>query len=60
MTKLEEFKKNINGANVNVIGIGISNMPLIRLLVKLGAKAVSYTHLIEWEQEVAPRMGRVS
>ena len=42
MTKLEEFKKNINGANVNVIGIGISNMPLIRLLVKLGAKVTAF------------------
>lgn len=35
--KLEEFKKNINNKNVTVLGIGISNLPLIRFLVKNGA-----------------------
>lgn len=42
MTKLEEFKQNIKGKNVNVIGIGISNMPLIKLLVKLGANVTAF------------------
>ena len=42
MTKLEEFKQNINGKKVNVIGIGISNMPLIKLLVKLGADVTAF------------------
>lgn len=42
MTKLEEFEQNIKGKNVNVIGIGISNMPLIKLLVKLGAKVTAF------------------
>lgn len=36
--KLEEFKKNIAGKNVAVIGIGISNIPAIKYLIKLGAK----------------------
>lgn len=37
MTKLEEFKQNIKGKTVTVIGIGISNLPLIQYLVSLGA-----------------------
>ncbi len=37
MSKLEEFKQNMNGASVDVIGIGISNLPLIKYLVTLGA-----------------------
>lgn len=31
--KLEEFKAEIKGKNVTVLGIGISNLPLIRFLV---------------------------
>lgn len=42
MTNLDKFKQNIKGKNVNVIGIGISNMPLIKLLVKLGAKVTAF------------------
>ena len=42
MTKSDEFKRYIKGKNVNVIGIGISNMPLIRLLVKLGANVSAF------------------
>ena len=42
MTKLDKFKQNIKGKNVNVIGIGISNMPLIKLLVKLGANVTAF------------------
>ncbi len=37
MTRTEEFKKNICGKKVTVIGIGISNLPLIKYLVSLGA-----------------------
>ena len=37
MTKLEEFKQNIKGKRVTVIGIGISNLPLIKYLVSNGA-----------------------
>lgn len=40
MTKLEEFKQNIKGKTVTVIGIGISNLPLIKYLVSLGAGEV--------------------
>lgn len=36
--KLENFKKNMKGKSVTVLGIGISNLPLIKYLVKLGAK----------------------
>ena len=41
MTKLEEFKQNIKGKNVTVIGIGISNLPLIKYLVSLGASVTA-------------------
>lgn len=41
MTKLEEFKQNIKGRNVTVIGIGISNLPLIKYLVSLGANVTA-------------------
>ena len=41
MTKLEEFKQNIKGKNVTVIGIGISNLPLIKYLVSLGANVTA-------------------
>lgn len=37
MTKLDEFKQNIKGKTVTVIGIGISNLPLIKYLAALGA-----------------------
>lgn len=37
MTKLDEFKNSVNGKNITVIGIGISNLPLIKYLVSLGA-----------------------
>ena len=32
--KLEEFKVNIKGKKIDVIGIGISNVPLIKFLAK--------------------------
>ena len=35
--KLEEFKRNIKGEKVAIIGIGISNVPLIEYLYNLGA-----------------------
>lgn len=40
MTKLEEFKQNIKGKTITVIGIGVSNLPLIKYLVALGAGEV--------------------
>lgn len=41
MSKIDEFKKNMNGRNVTVIGIGISNIPLIKYLTKLGANVTA-------------------
>ena len=35
--KLIEFKKNIEGKRVAVIGLGVSNIPLVRYLLKLNA-----------------------
>lgn len=37
-----EFKKFINGKNVAVVGIGVSNIPLINFLVKLGANVTGF------------------
>lgn len=49
MTKLEEFKQNIKGKNVTVIGIGISNLPLIKYLTALGANVTACDkHDKEW------------
>lgn len=36
--KLNEFKNDIKGKNVAVLGIGISNIPAIKYLISLGAK----------------------
>ncbi len=40
--KLTEFKESIKGKKVSVIGIGISNTPLIKYLVKLGAVVTAH------------------
>lgn len=37
-----EFKKFINKKNVAVVGIGVSNIPLINFLVKLGADVTAF------------------
>lgn len=39
--KLEQFKKDIKNKDVRVIGIGISNIPLIKYLVMLGANVTA-------------------
>lgn len=36
------FKQEIAGKRVAVVGIGVSNIPLIRFLVKLGAKVTAF------------------
>lgn len=41
MNKLDEFKYNVAGKNIIVIGIGISNLPLIKYLVSLGANVTA-------------------
>lgn len=49
MTKADLFKENIKGKNITVIGIGISNMPLIEYLVKAGANVTACdAHDSEW------------
>ena len=40
--KVEKFKEYISGKNVSVIGIGISNRPLIKYLVSLGAYVTAH------------------
>ena len=42
MKDFNEFKKFINGKKVAVVGIGVSNMPLINFLVKLGANVTAF------------------
>lgn len=37
MTKLDEFKTGVKDKDITVIGIGISNLPLIKYLAELGA-----------------------
>jgi len=37
-----EFKTYIKGKNVGVVGIGVSNIPLIRFLVQLGAEVSAF------------------
>ncbi|MGL5085031.1 MAG: UDP-N-acetylmuramoyl-L-alanine--D-glutamate ligase, partial [Clostridium sp.] len=38
----KEFKSFIKNKNVAVVGIGVSNIPLINFLVKLGAKVTAF------------------
>lgn len=41
MTKFEKFLADMKGKTVSLVGVGISNKPLIRLLVDAGAKVVA-------------------
>ena len=38
----EEFKSFIKGKNVAVVGIGVSNIPLINFLLTLGATVTAF------------------
>lgn len=42
MTKFEEFKEKIKGKKVAVLGLGVSNLPAVLYLNKLGA--IIYVH----------------
>ena len=42
MREFKEFKSFINGKNVAVVGIGVSNIPLINFLVKLGDEVTAF------------------
>lgn len=44
-----EFKEYINNKNVAVVGIGVSNIPLIHFLLKLGAKVTAFDKKTEEE-----------
>lgn len=44
-----EFKEFIKNKNVAVVGIGVSNIPLINFLVKLGAKVTAFDKKTEEE-----------
>ena len=39
---VQEFKKEVEGKTVAVVGIGVSNIPLIRFLVQCGARVIAY------------------
>ena len=38
----DEFKAFIKGKKVGVVGIGVSNTPLIKMLVNLGAAVIAF------------------
>lgn len=44
-----EFKKYIDGKKVGVLGIGVSNQPLIQFLVQLGAEVTAFDKKTEVE-----------
>ena len=41
MTKFDEFVQGVNGKDITVIGIGISNLPLIKFLAEHGANVTA-------------------
>ena len=45
----KEFKKFIKGKKVGVVGIGVSNIPLINFLLDLGAKVTAFDKKTEEE-----------
>lgn len=48
-----EFKSSVLGKNISVIGVGISNRPLIKLLVEAGAKVTAY------DRRTAEQLGEI-
>ena len=49
MSKFESFKKYVSGKDITVVGIGISNMPLIELLKNSGANVTACDKKTEQE-----------
>ena len=47
--KFNAFKKYVNGKKISVLGIGISNIPLIRFLCENGAKVTACDRKTETE-----------
>lgn len=54
MTLFEQFSKKMNGINVAVIGIGVSNRPLISLLARAGA------HITACDKKTAEQLGEIA
>lgn len=52
--QFSEFKEFIKGKNVAVVGIGVSNIPLIRFLVKLGAVVTAF------DQKTREELGEIA
>jgi len=50
---VNEFKKAINNENIAVIGVGISNVPLIKFLLKNGAKVTAF------DKKTPDKLGKV-
>ena len=42
MKHLERFKKDICGRSVGVVGVGVSNKPIIEMLLKMGVKVYAF------------------
>ena len=42
ISKFDEFLKNVRNTRVDVVGIGISNTPVIKLLAAAGAYVTAY------------------
>ena len=38
----QEFKNYIKGKKVAVVGVGVSNIPLIKFLIELGASVTAF------------------
>ena len=42
MEHLERFKKDIGGKSVGVVGVGISNKPIIEMLCGMGVQVYAF------------------
>ena len=42
MSPLDRFKKDISGKSVGVVGIGISNTPIILMLAEMGIRVFAF------------------
>ena len=55
--KIEDYKKSVKDKKISVIGIGISNRPLIKYLKEAGANVTAYDKRTKEElAEVADEM----
>ncbi len=56
MTKLDRFKEEINNKEVAVLGIGISNIPLIETLSKYGANITACDKNIDLSEDIKNKL----